>query len=147
MTDGIRVFEIDENGIREVDLDGDPAKVGTAIHETLDRIMGSEDGHNALIRFAADKVMKTVTELLMEYTLKNEDKMLKYIMTFDQSEADTVHTTIFKTVAMFVMEYTKKVAGSVSSFEEADALMVNARKDAMEFMDQMIDKRFAEVYP
>ena len=146
MADGVRVFENDENGIREVDLDGSPVEVGTAIHETLDRIMG-EGGHNALVRFAADRVMKTVTELLMEYTLKNEDKMMKYIMTFDQSEADTVHTTIFKTMAMFVMEYTKKIAGSVSSFEEADALMVNARKDAMEFMDQMIDKRFAEVYP
>lgn len=134
---GIRVFEIDENGVKEIDGEGNSAEVGAEIHQTIDRMMAE---------IATDKIMDSVAALLRNYTIQNQDKMMKYLMTFDISEKDTVHKNIFMAVVNFMMAYTKRVVDQCKSFDEADHAMRNCREDALEFIDQHIDRRFAEIY-
>lgn len=141
---GMRIFEIDEEGIKEISPDDD-SKLGQAIHQSLDGML-----HRSMVDYATKRVMEITGNILMEYTCKNEDKMLKYLMSFDlggdDATADKIHSNLFRTVTRFILEYTKTLVDKCDSFEEADRLMVNAQADALEFIDQHIDKRFAEVY-
>jgi hypothetical protein len=134
---GMRIFEIDEDGIKEIDGEDNPAEVGAETHQAIDRMM---------TEIATDKIMDAVAGLLRKYTTQNEDKMMKYLMTFDVSAIDKIHKNIFMTVVQFMMAYTKRITDQCESFDEADHAMRNCREDALEFIDQHIDKRFAEVH-
>jgi hypothetical protein len=136
---GMRIFKVDEDGIKEIGAEDD-AEIGSELHETLEKVL-----QTSMVDYATDRMLKIASSMLMEYTCKNEDKMFSYLMSFDlgstSEAASKIHSNLFKTVIRFILEYTKTLVNKCDSSEEADRLMVDAKADTLEFIDQHIDKQ------
>ena len=137
---GMRIFEISPDGISEIDENGRATRVN--LKDTpIDDLMTD---------FATDAVIGIARRAVMQYTCENEDKMMKYVMSFDTSQKDAIAKDFMMTAVMFVLEYTKQINNSIPDGEmptegTVDQLMKNANTDLQEFLDQHVDKRFAEV--
>ena len=139
---GMRIFEISPDGISEIDENGKATRVN----------LDDTPVNDLMTELATDAVINIARRAVMMYTMKNEDKMMKYVMSFDLSQKDIIARDFLLTAVTFVLEYTKRINNSIPNGEmptreDVNRLMVNSNADLQEFLDQHVDKRFAEVYP
>lgn len=139
--DGIKIYELGPDGICEVGMDGSRTQVS----------MKDTPIHDLMTQFATDAVINIARRAIMEYTCKNEDKMMKYVMSFDLAQKDNIARDFMFTAVKFVLAYTEQINDSIQgdempTREQIDQLMGNANIDLQEFLGQHIDKRMAEVY-